>query len=65
MICARLDELQMRARIPGLACPKLKGAGLAVTQVQLQGDRGHLDGVLSITQAEKQMRAFLAKLAPA
>jgi homoserine O-acetyltransferase len=40
---------------------KLKAAGLSVTQVQLQGDRGHLDGVLNIKQAETQIRDFLAK----
>lgn len=40
---------------------KLKAAGLAVQQVQLQGDRGHLDGVLNIKQAEGVIRDFLAK----
>lgn len=40
---------------------KLKAAGLPVTQIQLQGDRGHLDGVLNIKQAEGAIREFLAK----
>ncbi|CAN1556448.1 MET2 Homoserine acetyltransferase [Rhabdaerophilaceae bacterium] len=40
---------------------KLKEAGVSVTQVQLQGDRGHLDGVLNIKQAEGAIRDFLAK----
>jgi homoserine O-acetyltransferase len=40
---------------------KLKTAGLTVTQVQLQGDRGHLDGVLNIKQAEGAIRDFLAR----
>ncbi|MCA3597522.1 MAG: homoserine O-acetyltransferase [Methylobacterium sp.] len=40
---------------------RLKDAGLAVQQVQLQGDRGHLDGVLNIKQAEGAIRDFLAK----
>lgn len=39
---------------------KLKAAGVPLTQIQLQGDRGHLDGVLNIRQAETQIRAFLA-----
>jgi homoserine O-acetyltransferase len=40
---------------------RLKDAGLSVQQVQLQGDRGHLDGVLNIKQAEGAIRDFLAK----
>ena len=40
---------------------KLKDAGVMVQQVQLQGDRGHLDGVLSMKQAEGAIRDFLAK----
>lgn len=40
---------------------RLKDAGLSVQQVHLQGDRGHLDGVLNIKQAEGAIRDFLAK----
>ncbi len=40
---------------------KLKAAGVAVEQIQLKGDRGHLDGVLTIKQAEGAISAFVAK----
>jgi homoserine O-acetyltransferase len=33
--------------------------GTQVEIVELQGTRGHLDGVLSIAQAAPQIRAFL------
>lgn len=39
----------------------LKAGGAAVETVELAGNRGHLDGVLSMKQAEKQIAAFLAK----
>jgi homoserine O-acetyltransferase len=39
----------------------LKANGAAVELVELQGNRGHLDGVLNIKQAEKAIAAFLAK----
>jgi len=39
----------------------LKANGVAVEQVELQGNRGHLDGVLNIKQAEKTIAEFLAK----
>lgn len=40
---------------------RLKAAGVPVEQIQLKGDRGHLDGVLTIKQAEGAISAFLAK----
>ena len=40
---------------------RLKEAGVSVTQLQLQGDRGHLDGVLSMKQVEGPIRDFLNK----
>ncbi|HRE21699.1 MAG TPA: homoserine O-acetyltransferase [Rhabdaerophilum sp.] len=40
---------------------KLKAAGVPVEQIQLKGDRGHLDGVLTIKQAEGAISAFVAK----
>ena len=39
----------------------LKKGGVAVTQVLLQGTRGHLDGVISMKQAEGAIREFLEK----
>lgn len=40
---------------------RLKATGVPVEQIQLKGDRGHLDGVLTIKQAEGAITAFLAK----
>ncbi len=37
----------------------LKGNGVAVETVELKGNRGHLDGVLSIKQAEATIAAFV------
>jgi homoserine O-acetyltransferase len=39
----------------------LKSSGVTVEQVELKGNRGHLDGVLSIKQAEQTISAFVAK----
>ena len=39
----------------------LKSGGAAVEIMTLDGTRGHLDGVLSIKQAEKAIAAFIAK----
>jgi homoserine O-acetyltransferase len=39
----------------------LKTGGVDLTQVFIQGARGHLDGVISMKQAEGAIRAFLAK----
>lgn len=39
----------------------IRSGGTPVEIVELQGTRGHLDGVLSIGQAGPQIRAFLAK----
>lgn len=39
----------------------IKATGAAVETVELQGNRGHLDGVLNIKQAEKAIAAFLAR----
>ena len=39
----------------------LKANGVAVEQVELKGNRGHLDGVLNIKQAEQAISGFLAK----
>jgi homoserine O-acetyltransferase/O-succinyltransferase len=39
----------------------LKSGGAAVQTVELAGNRGHLDGVLTIKQAEKAIAEFLAK----
>jgi homoserine O-acetyltransferase/O-succinyltransferase len=39
----------------------LKAGGASVEAMTLDGTRGHLDGVLSIKQAEKAIAAFLAK----
>ena len=39
----------------------LTADGTAVQHVILEGNRGHLDGVLSIKQADKQIAEFLAK----
>jgi homoserine O-acetyltransferase/O-succinyltransferase len=39
----------------------LKKGGGDVTQIFLQGTRGHLDGVISMKQAEGAIRAFLEK----
>lgn len=39
----------------------LKGAGGNLTQVFIEGSRGHLDGVISMKQAEGAIRTFLEK----
>ena len=39
----------------------LKGNGTPVTHVRLNGNRGHLDGVLTIKQAEGAIKEFLEK----
>jgi len=39
----------------------LKANGVAVEQVELKGNRGHLDGVLNVKQAEQAISGFLAK----
>jgi homoserine O-acetyltransferase len=39
----------------------LKANGVAVETAELAGNRGHLDGVLGIKQAEKAISAFLAR----
>lgn len=39
----------------------LKKAGVTVDTIQLQGKRGHLDGVVSMTQAADAIRAFMEK----
>jgi homoserine O-acetyltransferase len=39
----------------------LKKAGGTLTQVFIEGSRGHLDGVISMKQAEGAIRAFLEK----
>jgi homoserine O-acetyltransferase/O-succinyltransferase len=39
----------------------LKANGVAVETVELKGNRGHLDGVLSIKQAEAAIAAFVGK----
>ena len=39
----------------------IKSDGTKVQIVELQGTRGHLDGVLSIAQAAPSIRAFLSK----
>ena len=38
-----------------------KKAGRDVTHVTINGSRGHLDGVISMKQAEGAIRAFLEK----
>ncbi|OYU50320.1 MAG: homoserine acetyltransferase [Rhizobiales bacterium PAR1] len=60
MIYSPKDLVFPPARVEDTA-KRLKDAGVSVTQVQLQGDRGHLDGVLSMSQAEGAIREFLAK----
>lgn len=39
----------------------LKKGGVDVTHVHIQGSRGHLDGVISMKQAEGAIRSFLEK----
>lgn len=39
----------------------IKANGAPVELVELDGKRGHLDGVLSIKQAEKAIAAFVAR----
>ena len=39
----------------------LRKAGVSVTRAEITGSRGHLDGVISMKQAEGAIRAFLAK----
>ena len=63
---ARPAHLQpRRSGLPGRRCQahreQLKSNGVTVEQVELQGNRGHLDGVLNIKQAEQAISGFLAK----
>ena len=39
----------------------MKANGVAVEPVELEGNRGHLDGVLAIKQAEAAIAAFVTK----
>lgn len=39
----------------------LKKSSASLTQITIQGSRGHLDGVISLKQAEGAIREFLAK----
>ena len=39
----------------------IKSNGTPVELIALEGNRGHLDGVVSMKQAEKPISAFLAK----
>lgn len=40
---------------------QLKANGIAIEHVELAGNRGHLDGVISIKQADAAIAAFLAR----
>ena len=54
-------DLVFTADAVKLTADTLKAAGGNLEQVFLQGTRGHLDGVLSMKQAEGQIKAFLEK----
>jgi homoserine O-acetyltransferase/O-succinyltransferase len=43
------------------AAEKLRGLGKSAEVVEIDGDGGHLDGVLAIAKVSEAIRAFLAK----
>ena len=62
---ALIDLQPHRRAVPGRSVKRtadaIKANGAPVELVELDGNRGHLDGVVSIKQAEKEIAAFLAK----
>ena len=61
LIISRPKDLVFPADSVKKTAETLKAGGAAVETVELAGNRGHLDGVVSMKQAEKQIAAFLAK----
>jgi homoserine O-acetyltransferase len=61
LLITQPKDLVFHADAVQLTADTLKAAGGNLEQVYLKGSRGHLDGVLSMKQAEGPIRAFLAK----
>ncbi len=55
------SDLLLPPRMAERAATILKGNGVAVETVAIEGDGGHLDGVLAIAKAGPAIQAFLAK----
>lgn len=55
------SDLVLPPRMAEQAAAILKGNGVPVETVTIEGDGGHLDGVLAITKAGPAIQAFLAK----
>jgi homoserine O-acetyltransferase len=55
------EDLVFPARYVEDTAKAIEANGAKVTVVKLEGDRGHLDGVLSMKQAEGAIAAFLAE----
>lgn len=54
-------DLVFTADTIGKTAEAMKQAGVDLTHVTIQGSRGHLDGVISMKQAEGAIRSFLEK----
>lgn len=61
LLISQPKDLVFTADAVAATADALKQAGADVTQVYLKGTRGHLDGVISMKQAEGAIRAFLEK----
>lgn len=61
LLITQPKDLVFTADMIARTAESLKGAGGNVRQVFLQGSRGHLDGVISMKQAESEIRAFLER----
>jgi homoserine O-acetyltransferase len=55
------SDLVLPPRMAEQAAAILKGNGVPVETVTIEGDGGHLDGVLAIAKAGPAIQAFLAK----
>lgn len=61
LLITQPEDLVFTADMIERTAGEMKKSGKAVTQHFIQGSRGHLDGVISMKQAEGAIRAFLEK----
>jgi homoserine O-acetyltransferase/O-succinyltransferase len=61
LIIYQPEDLIFPARYVEATAKTLESNGVKVKTVQLEGERGHLDGVISMKQAEKPIAEFLAE----
>ncbi len=61
LLITQPKDLVFTADMVDRTAETLKKGGVDVTHVHIQGSRGHLDGVISMKQAEGAIRAFLER----